>query len=71
MAAMAVAKALAMAVALGRPAIAEATATATAWALAGLAWMAAPTASASCCGVALAILTPSGKEMGSAWAETT
>ena len=64
--AMAVASAVARAFALGRPATARATEVAIAWALPGLAWMAAATASANCCGVALAMVTPSGKEMGSA-----
>ncbi len=69
--AMAVANAVARALALGRPAMARATEVAIAWALPGLAWMAAATASASCCGVALAMVTPCGKEMGSACAEAS
>jgi hypothetical protein len=64
--AMAVARAVANALAFGKPAMALATALAIAPALAGLALMAEATASETCWGVALAMVTPSGKEMGSA-----
>ena len=67
--AMAVASAVARALALGSAAMARATAVAMACALPGLAAIAAETASASCWGVALAMVTPCGKEMGSACAE--